>query len=414
MKKLLMSFLLVTGLVWNLQADYLKTSRAANIKEEPKSSAATIEHVEAGVTLTLLNGGNQTDGYYKVSTPNGNEGWIYRTLVRRYADNTNDSTVVTTAGTSTAEDVEVTAIDVGAGLSCLIKLPGNKYIIYDGGRASAMKYLKKQLPAGTKIELLVLSHTDADHWGAVADIITEYEVKKVLRTSYRINEYSSTFTNGAKAIENAPYDIEDYDLKEKGDLEPGKELYNKDGVKLTALCGFKQPLSAWGNLNDAKANNAVSIVVRLDYKGHSILFGGDAVGRDECTTGNDCIATEKFLIEKAGAALLNADILVVPHHGADNASCQTFIEKVSPDFVVFSAGHAFRHPRQVTADRYIQFGVDQDNIFRTDRGDLEEGGAELCNKEWTYGQGDGDDKPGDDHVRMVLPKSGKVKVNYLN
>lgn len=405
-------------LLWiSANADYLITSRSANIKAEPNSTSGTIEKVDSGIKLTLLDNGRQEgNGYYKVTAPNGNTGWIYRTLVRRYADtdNTDEPSVTSTVLPASAEDVEVTAIDVGAGLSCLIKLPGGKYIIYDGGKASGLAYLKKQLPANTKIELLILSHTDADHWGEVEGIINTFQVQKVVRTSYRVNAYSATYTNGVNAIENASYDIEDIDLSTSGDIVPGKVLFDKSGAKLTALCGFGKPLAEWGSLNEAKANNAVSIVVRLDYAGHSILFGGDAVGRDECNESNDCIATEKFLIEKAGNKLLDADILIVPHHGADNASCKTFIEKVSPEYVVFSAGHAFRHPREVTAERYISFGVDQDNIFRTDRGDLEEAsGSEECKKEWSYGDGNETDNPGDDNVRMVLPKKGKVKVSYF-
>ncbi|MEQ8423528.1 MAG: MBL fold metallo-hydrolase, partial [Cyclobacteriaceae bacterium] len=321
----------------SLYADYLITYRSANIKAEPLSGAAVLENVGEGTMLILLNEGVQTNGYYLVRAPSGTEGWVYRTLVRRYvgsipgADGTPSST--------SDENVEVTAIDVGAGLSCLIKLPGEKYIIYDGGRSSAMTYIREKIPAGSAIEALILSHTDADHWGAAEKIVDEYRVKHVYRTDYRDNKLSQTYNRAVAAIENAPYDIEDYNLGEHGNLQPGQVLYDKNDVKIYALCGFKEPLPEWG-LKDSKANNAVSIVVRLEYKGHSIIFAGDAVGRDDCDEDNVCIATEKFMLDNVSAGLLDADVLVAAHHGADNGSCEMFIEKVSPDYVIFSAGHS--------------------------------------------------------------------------
>jgi hypothetical protein len=199
----------------------------------------------------------------------------------------------------------------------------------------------------------------------------------------------------------------------KGDLQPGQLLYNKDGVKLYALCGFKEPPAAW-NLTESKATNSVSIVIRLEYQNHSVIFAGDAVGREDCEEDHACIATEKFMIDQVSGALLNADVLVAAHHGADNASCEMFIDKVSPDYVIFSAGNVHRHPRQSTAERFIDFGVDPDRIYRTDRGGQEDGDGDVCKLEWSDDQSGGDDKTGDDHIRIVLPKTGSIKVHYLN
>ncbi|MBW2063347.1 MAG: DNA/RNA non-specific endonuclease [Deltaproteobacteria bacterium] len=66
--------------------DYLEVRRPALIKAEPNREARTIERVTPGTRLELLNEGRQVNGYYNVraSFP-GQSGWIYRTLVRRYA-----------------------------------------------------------------------------------------------------------------------------------------------------------------------------------------------------------------------------------------------------------------------------------------------------------------------------------------
>jgi len=65
--------------------DYLKVSRLASIKAEPTRDSRELERVEAGTILPLLDGGEQSNGYYHVETISlGQPGWIYRTFARRY------------------------------------------------------------------------------------------------------------------------------------------------------------------------------------------------------------------------------------------------------------------------------------------------------------------------------------------
>lgn len=427
MKRAGLVFFLLLAFV--AQADYLKVSRSATIKQEPNGDSEIILNVSDGQLLDLLDEGLQQSGYYHVTLPNGEgDGWIYRTLVRRYqgdvasttahvsvASSVKKNTTINTA-TTDASGVEVSVIDVGAGLSCLAKLPNNKYFIFDAGRASAMKYINTIVQPGNDIELMVLSHTDQDHWGAVDEIVNKFKVKQVIRTDFRLSgDYSPEYEDGLKAIENVSYTLDDYNIGVKGNLPSGKVLYNKDGVKITSLCGFKKPEASWGNLDDSKANNSVSIVVKLEFGGKSILFSGDAVGLKDCAPGNECFATEKFILDNVSASLINSDVIIAPHHGADNGSCETFIQKVSPEYVIFSAGHANRHPREVTADRYISFGVDPDKIFRTDLGDHETASsAAECKQEWSVGSGTTPEKSGDDHVKITISKTGKVNVAYIN
>lgn len=66
-------------------ADYLVVSRNATIKEQPVRKAKTIEKAQRGDTLNLLDNGVQQNGYYHViGAKTGKDGWIYRTLARRY------------------------------------------------------------------------------------------------------------------------------------------------------------------------------------------------------------------------------------------------------------------------------------------------------------------------------------------
>jgi len=76
--------LFVMGLSITAHADYVKTSRPATLRALPHGDADIIIHVDVGVCLPLIDS-TQANGYYHVLSDNaGREGWIYRTLVRRY------------------------------------------------------------------------------------------------------------------------------------------------------------------------------------------------------------------------------------------------------------------------------------------------------------------------------------------
>jgi endonuclease I len=83
MKTIAVIFLLFTGTLY-AQHDYLKVNHNANLKAGPAGSEATVVKIPKGEYLFLLDEGKQTNGYYHASTKFGVDGYIYRTLVRRY------------------------------------------------------------------------------------------------------------------------------------------------------------------------------------------------------------------------------------------------------------------------------------------------------------------------------------------
>ena len=86
----------------------------------------------------------------------------------------------------------VRVVDVGAGHCAVVKMPGDHYMIYDAGNfqdrgASAFDAVQEIIPEDQEIELLVLSHSDADHLAAADEILDAYTVKRILRTGMRRN-----------------------------------------------------------------------------------------------------------------------------------------------------------------------------------------------------------------------------------
>ena len=315
------------------------------------------------------------------------------------------------------ETVEVRVLDVGAGLCNLIKMPGNKYIIYDAGGDyntdgnRTMAQIRDFIPAGSEIELMVLSHTDADHIVAAGEVIREYKVKKLLWGGYERSmidseEPTAAYKRIISALQATPATI-NVNLHELDSVITPGNHFTVGAVKVTFLCGFGNPLPEWGLTDKAEKLNAVSIVMRLDYDGNSVLFCGDAVGRHRDDPEDALIATEKFMVERA-AQYLPCTVIIAPHHGARNASSTAFVAMVKPKAVIFSAGHRFHHPDASTALRYLKY-VSTSSIFRTDRGD-DEGGTE-----WDYLRVPGTKDPyNDDNIDILLKSDHSYKVFYLD
>ena len=310
------------------------------------------------------------------------------------------------------DSVFVRVIDVGQGLCCVIVMPDNHYMIYDTGpngrETKLMPRIEKFIEPGSTVDLLVISHNDADHICAVDEICRDFKVATVIETGDDRPDGANwrKMDTAIKAeVEND--DCTDINLGNE-DLEPGT-VFKFGEVSVTFICGFNEPLEEWGNLETSPRNNCISIVMRLEYEGHSILFSGDSVGREIGDLPDACIAEEKYMVDHSKTVPIASDVLIVPHHGSDAASSTAFIETVKPKYAIISAGSGYGHPHRDAVERIISvLNLKKSKIFRTDRGD-DEGGEEWVDK--YTGEGDG---PWDDNVDILLPASGNIKVKYCS
>ena len=81
-------------------------------------------------------------------------------------------------------------LDVGQGDSTLIRLPDNKVLLFDTGASSKNnkeKLLSNLKALNNKIDYLILSHPDKEHYGNAIDVINNCTVKKAY-IPYIVNE----------------------------------------------------------------------------------------------------------------------------------------------------------------------------------------------------------------------------------
>lgn len=401
-------------------AQHLEVNRTqTHLRQIPKSGAEIVlgGKVVKGDLLELLDSAKQTNGYYHARIPGtGLTGWIYRSLVSR-----KDGIIPTFNEGASGADVYV--VDVGAGLGCIIRTPSGKFIIYDGGNSDYVnRFLNDLHDPGGEVDLVIVSHTDSDHWRSIDEIVRDYEVKEAIYTSYRPGGLITTIQKGIDALD-AEAGIEITDLA-NDPIPHGEIVYEEGDFSLRLISGFGEHNPVFADdigSSSSKLRNAASIVIKLEYKDRSVLFTGDVKGlkdcdKAECDCEMKCISTEKYLLDSL-QGFLDSDVILAAHHGARNASCPDFIEAVDPEYVIFSAGNTHKHPHKLTADNYMNFGVPAENMLRTDLGKIpEDKDANECNNEWVGVNKGRTDKDGsfDDHIRIQITDRGRLNVGYVN
>ena len=95
------------------------------------------------------------------------------------------------------------------------------------------------------------------------------------------------------------------------------------------------------------------LVLKIEAENTAILFTGDIEEEAE----DDLLYLDEWLI---------SNIMKMPHHGGRTSSSAAFIQAVSPEVAVVSAGmnNPFHHPHQTSIQRYAEAGV---QVYRTDR-----------------------------------------------
>lgn len=309
-----------------------------------------------------------------------------------------------------AQDTVIRVVDVGAGLCVVAVAPDQHAMVYDAGRGQARcRDAVRELVPWRRIDLLVLSHSDSDHIGAARAILEENEVRTIIHPGDPRGVTVDAMRQSIAAEAGA--DI--WNLKTRP--IPFGQPFQVGGATATFVAGWsdgeqtRNPGEPTLINKPAMRNNALSGVIRFEFGGHSVLLTGDTVGRPDSQDNTLCRYAEKKMVDNAAAVPIKSDVLVGQHHGADNATANCFITAVEPRFVVFSAGHQHRHPRQSAADRLVANGIPPENILRTDRGDHE--GGSGWKKEWIYGSFAGcKDEAGDDDVDIRLPAEAQVPV----
>ena len=244
----------------------------------------------------------------------------------------------------------ITAIDVGQGSSTLIRFPGGKTMLVDGGGFYNNTFdIGKYVVAPflwheriTTIHAMVLTHPHPDHLNGLLYILENFAVQEIWTTE--TDEESKTY-QAFKAVavkKNIPVRV----------ITRFTPQVDIGGVRIAFLNpqGRNGPAMHWPP-SFAQGNDA-AIVMRISY------------GLVHCLLPSDISEDVEEALMKTKTDL-NSQILLVPHHGSRKSSSSEFIEKVKPEIAILSVGkdNLFRLPHENTLERYRIRSIP---LYRTD------------------------------------------------
>lgn len=245
-------------------------------------------------------------------------------------------------GNNKHQGLLITVLDVGQGNSALIQTLENKNILVDGGGFSGFssfdtgRYIvapflwKKRI---RQLDYVILTHPEGDHLNGLVYIMENFKVGALVKNFDSIDTPNYFQLMDICKFKGVPI------------LHPTGKT---DTIILnTAQLNFldTKTENKFGNFNDN------SLVFKLVYNQFSMLFSGDILQARE--------------IELSGLENLEADVLLVPHHGSRTSSSKFFLDKISPASVIISCGldNRYGFPHATVLKRFSDKGI---GIFRTD------------------------------------------------
>lgn len=238
-----------------------------------------------------------------------------------------------TSRTFTAAPLTVTALDVGQGSATAFCSQGVTALVDCGGNAAdsagdiAADYF--QSLGLSRLDLLVFTHLDGDHFNGAEELFARMEVEAV-----------------------ALPDCEDV-YGRRTELEA---LARAEGAQVWYVT---QPLDAelgactltlWPPLGRGTTNEEGLF---------ALCSAGDF---DVLVTGDADAAVEAMLVKYYD--IPDIELLVVGHHGSNGSTSADFLAAVRPEYAVISSGYnTYGHPNPAVLDRLDRAGAE---IYRTD------------------------------------------------
>jgi competence protein ComEC len=222
----------------------------------------------------------------------------------------------------------LTVLDVGQGLSVVLRTR-NHTMLYDTGpkysNGDSGKYVIVPFLRGEGIDVLdkiIVSHADSDHSGGALSVLARVPTRTLLTSVADDHPIRQAIPDNYNCVAG--------------------DAWQWDGVHFEIL----HPLASdFLSLRTHKTNE-VSCVLKVTTSHGSILLPGD-IGRK----------TEADLLQRMGDSLAS-DVLIVPHHGSRSSSSEAFLQRVNPDYAIFTVGYRSRygHPHPEIVTRYLEQG----------------------------------------------------------
>jgi competence protein ComEC len=217
------------------------------------------------------------------------------------------------------EGIECSFVAVGHGTCVVLETPTGDTLLYDAGALGSPEYATQTI-AGylwhrgiMRIDGLVISHADVDHYNAVPGLLERFRIGTVYVSPVMFDGFGDTSElEGPDVLRQA--------IGRAG--VPLREVWAGDRLRIggdLAIDVLHPPRN--GVLGNDNAN---SITLAVEYRGRRVLLPGDL----ESPGLEDVIAERPY----------DCDIVLAPHHGSRYSDPPGFAAWSRPEWVVISGG----------------------------------------------------------------------------
>ena len=236
----------------------------------------------------------------------------------------------------TQDSLEIVFASVGQGDSTLLRLPGGRVLLVDGGPPGrgnlVLSPLLRRMQIG-RVDTMLATHVQSDHWGGFEDLLERVEAGRFVWPGGRCE--SSSFGRFLERLDRAGVPVVTRHGKARLSLAGGG---GAGRLRLRIL----NPPDGSGEC----ASNDRSLVLLLAWRGRRVLLTGDIESRAES------------LVLQGLERGRRLDVIKVPHHGSSSSSTAGLVNRACPALAVASAGHDNRwgFPRPEVVARWQRAG----------------------------------------------------------
>lgn len=250
------------------------------------------------------------------------------------------------------KELKLVFCQVGQGDSSLIVL-GSYQVLVDGGPSTqVIECLSKQMPFWDRtIELVVLTHPQADHMTGLIEVVKRYQVDKLIARS-EVNN-TAEFWQLRQEVLNKQVEVVE--------LVAGDKIKIKEELELEWLWPKEKGSQeiAWqaGEWQEPQVLGA-----KIDPNENSQVMMGRFGTFQFLLTGDIDTQIEAELVRSGQVS--DVEVLKVAHHGSKYASSLEFLKASLPDLAVIGVGkNRFGHPTDKVLER---LGKVEAKVLRTD------------------------------------------------
>jgi competence protein ComEC len=257
--------------------------------------------------------------------------------------------------------LQIIACNVGQGDASLV-IWRNKQILIDGGPGrDVVDCVSSNMPFwDRKIEVVILSHPQKDHFGGLIEIFKRYNVDLFVANSlesstedYQVlkNEVGG---GGVRVVNPAKGMVVRLGLMHLDILWPTEKFLARN---YKAEDGSKSSVgqNVLGVYTSKKDPNEFSVVALLNYGDFDALFTGDIDNEISNIIADEIMSSEVGEVE----------YIKIPHHGSKNGASEDLISKLHPRIAIISVGenNSYGHPHKEVLDLLSKYEV---KTLRTD------------------------------------------------